>query len=158
MTQKKRRTIEINNTAKSLKLNKVEVRRLFYTLDDFRNYPVVDGTLSISFLGTENMRLVHKNFLSDDTLTDVITFPGAQEFGLAGEICVSSDYALSAAARYRTSFSEELSLYLVHGYLHLSGLDDIDEKDILKMREAERACMNFLKSMDAIPNFRVDNG
>jgi ssRNA-specific RNase YbeY (16S rRNA maturation enzyme) len=35
---------------------------------------------------------------------------------------------------------------LVHGYLHLCGLDDKSEEDSRKMREGEKFCMDFLKN------------
>lgn len=155
MRQKKHRVIEINNMLKSLKFSEQEVRRLFHTLDDFGKYRIADGILSVCFLDSGNMCAVHAKFLSDNTLTDVITFPGNQDFGLAGEICVSPDYACSATKRYNTSFSEELTLYLIHGYLHLFGLNDIHEQDIVKMRQGEQECMDLLKSLSLIPTFTM---
>lgn len=155
MAQKKHRVIEINNMLTSLRFEDDDLFRMFHMLDDSGEYIVPDGTLSVSFLTIFDMQSVHKKFLNDETLTDVITFPGSSEFGLAGEICVSPEYAHDATKVYGTSFSEELTLYLVHGYLHLAGLDDIQENDIVKMREGERKCMSLLNSRNMIPVFEI---
>lgn len=155
MAQKRHRVIEINNMLTSLRFEDDDLFRMFHTLDDSGECIVPDGTLSVSFLTIFDMQSVHKKFLNDETLTDVITFPGSSEFGLAGEICVSPEYAYDATKVYGTSFSEELTLYLVHGYLHLAGLDDIQENDIVKMREGERKCMGLLNSRNMIPVFEI---
>ena len=54
--------------------------------------------------------------------TDVITFPGMWN-GLAGEIAFAQK-SLRTMETNTESFPEKLSLYLVHGYLHLCGFDD----------------------------------
>lgn len=155
LIQKKYRIIEVISTTNWLKFVKHEVRDLYKILDQFGGYFVPPGVLSICFLSKNDMCNVHKKFLSNSILTDVITFEGSEEFNSAGEICVSPDYALEAAKIYNTTFSEELTLYLIHGYLHLAGLNDIEKKEISKMREGERICMNFIKSKKKLPNFRI---
>ncbi len=155
MSQKEYRIIEINNFVKNFQFIESEVYKLFEIIESSKKYVLPEGDLSISFLDTRSMCNVHKKFLSDSTLTDVITFPGSKEFKLAGEICISPEYALNATKIYNTSFSEELSLYLIHGYLHLAGLNDIEEYDVLSMREAEKVCLNLIKSFNAIPHFQM---
>ena len=53
----------------------------------------------------------------------VVTATGAFDpaFGTAGEICVSADTAATYARTQARDFSAELTLYLVHGWLHLAG-------------------------------------
>ena len=107
----------------------------------------------MAFLTRENMCRIHSDFLQDDSLTDVITFEGTPEAGIAGEICVAPVQAREFRGPRRLPFAEELTLYLVHGYLHLAGLDDLDPAERRKMRAAERRAMDHLRSADAIPDF-----
>jgi len=86
-------------------------------------------------------------------LTDVITFEGAPEAGNAGEICVAPVHAYEFKGARRLPFAEELTLYLVHGYLHLAGFNDVDPTDRKKMRTAERRAMAHLRKIGAIPKF-----
>jgi len=116
-------------------------------------WPVAEGELSIAFLDREAMCRVHADFLQNDSLTDVITFEGISEAGVAGEICVAPDHALEFEGSRRLPLPEELTLYLVHGYLHLAGLDDVDPADRRKMRAAERRAMTSLRKADVIPRF-----
>ncbi|MDR0595091.1 MAG: rRNA maturation RNase YbeY [Puniceicoccales bacterium] len=149
----KAREIEIANNVNWLAFNENEVSSVCTCLDKFGKYAVKDGIISIAFLDEREMCDVHEKFLKYPCPTDVITFCGDEEFGYTGEICVSPTYARQACKEFKTSFSDELTLYIVHGYLHLSGLDDIEEIDRLKMRQAEKFCMKFLRSQGAIPNF-----
>ncbi len=149
----KLRKVEINSTVNGLKFSEKKVRNIFRLLDFSKKYHLKEGVLSVCFLNIEDMCNIHKRFLSNSTLTDVITFQGSEEFNFAGEICISPDYAFQASNVYNTTFSKELTLYLIHGYLHLVGLNDIEQCDIIKMREGENDCMNYLESLNAIPTF-----
>lgn len=108
----------------------------------------------MAFLDRADMCRLHADFLQDESLTDVITFEGDARAETAGEICVSPDQALEFKGARRLPFHEELTLYLVHGYLHLAGLDDVDPDDRRRMRTAERSAMAHLREKNAIPDFR----
>ena len=54
-----------------------------------------------------------------------------------GEIIASRDTAARSAPDYGWSTAEELLLYLIHGALHLTGMDDHDDPGRLAMRNAE---------------------
>jgi probable rRNA maturation factor len=114
------------------------------------------GELSLVFLTDPALAKIHADFMADPTATDVITFEGDAAAGLAGEICVSAD----TAARYvgtplPKTFSAELTLYLVHGWLHLAGYDDLQPAKKRRMRAAEKRAMALLRAAKAIPAFRL---
>jgi len=112
------------------------------------------GELSVVFLAPGALARLHARFLSDPSETDVITFPGDPALGTAGEICISAQAAARFARRKKRDFSGELTLYLVHGWLHLAGYDDRKPKDKRAMRRAEARAMRFLRAAGAIPKFR----
>jgi probable rRNA maturation factor len=147
------REIEVANNVDWLSFDEKDISLLYKVLDEFGTYAVERGILSIAFLSESNMCDIHKKFLNDSSSTDVMAFPGNGEFGYAGEICVSPEYARRACNEFQTTLRYELTLYLVHGYLHLSGLDDGGESDRLKMHAAEKTCMELAQSHFAIPNF-----
>ncbi|MEZ5275838.1 MAG: rRNA maturation RNase YbeY [Opitutaceae bacterium] len=149
----KPRSVHLHNGCPGLKVPVATTRRLFQTLDAFGRWPVPPGSLSVAFLDRDTMCQVHESFLQDGGLTDVITFEGDPDGGLAGEICVSPDQALAFKGSRRLPFAEELTLYLVHGYLHLAGLDDLDPAKRRRMRAAERQAMTHLREAGAIPAF-----
>ncbi|MGA2052653.1 MAG: rRNA maturation RNase YbeY [Opitutales bacterium] len=113
------------------------------------------GELSLAFLTDVALAQLHDQFLADPAPTDVITFPGDIDAGLAGEICVSVDRAVAEAARRRRLFARELTLYLVHGWLHLAGLDDLTLAGRRAMRRAERRLLAAIERARAWPDFRL---
>ena len=78
-------------------------------------------------------------------MTDVMSFDlGDDENGPAGELYVSVDRARAVAAERGVSLERELTLYVVHGALHLCGFDDHEESERERMRGAEREVMERL--------------
>ena len=74
---------------------------------------------------------------------------------MAGEICVSVDTALAYAKKHRRVFAEELLLYVVHGWLHLAGYDDLQPAKKRRMRAAEKRAMALLREAGALPEFAL---
>ena len=73
----------------------------------------------------------------------------------AGEIIVSVDHALDRAKELNEPFSRELSLYLIHGWLHLAGYDDRSAEDRKLMRNAEQKAMAIVEQATAVSNFQI---
>lgn len=116
---------------------------------------VPPGELSIVFLTDKDLAKLHADFLDDPSSTDVITFEGDRQLGTAGEICVSADTAATYARAHGHPFSTELTLYLVHGWLHLAGHDDLRPEKKRAMRRAEARAMRVLASAGAVPAFAM---
>lgn len=93
---------------------------------------------------------VHEAINGVSGATDVVTqrydpMPG-EEPGVYGEIYVNCDQALRAAPRKAIwSPAKELLLYVAHGFDHLSGADDLEEKDRLRMRRRELSWIRRLE-------------
>lgn len=99
--------------------------------------------ISVAFVSEATICKLHAQFLNNEDPTDVITFPAdKRDFERSGEICISVDEALKYVSI--NALADELTLYLVHGWLHLAGYDDIEENDRLKMRQMEQAALHFL--------------
>ncbi|MBA4138633.1 MAG: rRNA maturation RNase YbeY [Opitutus sp.] len=113
------------------------------------------GELSLVFLTDAALAALHADFMNDPSTTDVITFEGDATAGLAGEICVSADTAAAYAREHGRDFATELTLYLVHGWLHLAGYDDLRPAKKRRMRAAEARALKILSAHAAIPGFRV---
>lgn len=131
------------------------VHGFFNWLDERSGFSIPEGDLSIAFLSDKDLAQIHDDFLDDPSPTDVITFPGDPEEDLAGEILVSVERAELESAKHGNTLSEELSLYLAHGWLHLAGLDDLDPESREAMREAEKKVMSGLNADDKLPPFSL---
>ncbi len=115
--------------------------------------------LQLIILGEKAMAELNEGFLGHSGSTYVITFDlrggvvCPEEPPLAGEIYVCVTVAEQAAVTYGTTCSRELILYMVHGMLHLTGLDDLEPAAAAEMRRGEKRVMDALAArfdLDAI--------
>jgi probable rRNA maturation factor len=113
------------------------------------------GELSVSFLTDPALARLHADFLADPSTTDVITFEGDESLGHVGDVCVSVDTAIAYAKRHRLSFSEELARYVIHGWLHLAGYDDLAPAKKRRMRAAENRALKLLRDAGLMPAFSL---
>jgi probable rRNA maturation factor len=163
------RPVAIANRHPRLRLNRTAVARVIHTLDaghaaiGVTAAAIPAGELSLVFLTDPALAKLHADFLNDPTTTDVITFEGdpppagaPPDAGSAGEICVSVDTAERFAADHGHQFSEELTLYLVHGWLHLAGFDDLQPAKKRAMRRAEARALRWLRKQRAMPLFALE--
>lgn len=87
------------------------------------------------------LRRLHRDFCADDTVTDVITFDlGDGE----AELAISAERAKKEAKRRGADPFHELSLYLVHGILHLQGFRDGTPSQRRRMRAEEKRVLGRL--------------
>lgn len=153
------RPVAVANRHPRLRADARAVTRVIATLEAAhdriapRRPPPPVGELSIVFLTDPDLAALHRDFLDDPTTTDVITFEGQPGLGSAGEICVSADTAAAYAREHGRPFAKELTLYVVHGWLHLCGYDDLQPARKRAMRRAEARAMRELTRAGEIPAF-----
>ena len=147
--------LEISNQYKQLRDPIADAEKLFRALEASAAFPIAQGELSVVFVDDATIGQIHDDFMGDPSATDVITFPANAEMESAGEIIVSVDHARSRAAELDEPFSRELSLYLVHGWLHLAGYDDRNDTDRAAMRNAEQQALAILDKSSAGSQFQL---
>lgn len=101
---------------------------------------VADYEISLAFVDNETIHVLNKRYLNHDEPTDILTFPLSDPSArkLQGELVIGAEVAQEYAADRGIDVQLELSLYVIHGLLHLCGFDDKDPKDERRMRERER--------------------
>ncbi len=94
--------------------------------------------LSIALVDDEEIRRLNNQYLGHDYATDVISFViDITDCSIVGQLIVSTDTADRMAQQIDAPLEHELLLYVIHGTLHLVGLDDTDAESAEKMRAAE---------------------
>ena len=92
---------------------------------------------AISCLITDDadIRRLNRRFRGKNSATDVLSFPSGDRNGFAGDMGISIDRAKAQAAEHGHSLEDELRILMLHGALHLAGLDH--ETDSGEMARAE---------------------
>ncbi len=98
----------------------------------------VAGNLDFCCLLTDDreLRRMNREFLKKDYATDVLSFPGEDTREFLGEIAISVQRAAEQAGTFGHSTEDEIRILMLHGVLHLLGMDH--ETDGGKMASAER--------------------
>jgi probable rRNA maturation factor len=97
------------------------------------------ASVSIALVDDATIHGLNRQFLDHDYPTDVLSFAlDMNDSHLKGEIVLSADTAAQVAAAGGWEAADEQLLYVIHGMLHLVGLDDQSDDDARRMRAAER--------------------
>jgi len=130
---------------------KSTMRRAIRLALNFKNLKTTDPyEVSIIFVDEVRIREINNNFRHIDRSTDVISFAFAEGEGaefapyLLGDIFICTDVVAKHAARYATTFDEEMTFMVVHGILHLLGFDHHKKGEREEMRTAESVIMKQL--------------
>lgn len=99
-----------------------------------------NGLLSIAIVDDPTIHKLNVQYLDHDYETDVLSFvltADESRSWLEGEVIASYDTARRVAAELGWEVMDELLLYLIHGTLHLIGMDDKTDELRAAMRAAE---------------------
>jgi rRNA maturation RNase YbeY len=106
------------------------------------------GEIAYSLCTDEKILEINRQFLQHDYYTDIITFDYTEGDVLSGDLYISLETVRSNSAQFGTACSEELLRVMIHGILHLCGLNDSTEAEQTLMREAENRALALFKSND----------
>lgn len=81
------------------------------------------GAIEITFVTDAVMRELNRRYLARSGSTDVLAFELGEEGALTGDVYIAPEAAARAAAELEIPESEELVRLVVHGVLHVLGLD-----------------------------------
>ena len=95
------------------------------------------GNINYLFCDDDEILNVNKKFLQHDYYTDIITFDYSRKDRVGGDIFISLDTVRSNAEELNEPYSRELLRVIVHGLLHLCGIDDKGpgEREIMEKNE-----------------------
>lgn len=97
------------------------------------------GPLSYLFCDDEKILEVNRQFLDHDYYTDIITFDYTRGRRVSGDMVISLDTVATNADGVGESYGRELHRVIVHGLLHLCGINDKGpgEREIMERHENE---------------------
>ncbi|MBS1800943.1 MAG: rRNA maturation RNase YbeY [Acidobacteria bacterium] len=97
------------------------------------------GEIDVLLTTDAEIKRLNRTFRHKDKPTDVLSFPAPDEIlkEHAGDLAISLETAAKQAASFGHSLGEEVRVLMLHGLLHLSGMDHETDRGEMAAREAE---------------------
>jgi metalloprotein, YbeY/UPF0054 family len=105
------------------------------------------GEISYIFCSDDVILSVNKEYLNHDYYTDIITFDYSENNVISGDLFISLDTVKSNAEKYNEEYAKELYRVIIHGILHLCGIDDKAEGARKIMEENEDSALSILNQI-----------
>lgn len=105
------------------------------------------GDIGYMFVDDEKILEVNREYLGHDYYTDVITFDYDEDDVVSGDIVISLDTVRSNAELFGKEYDDELHRVIIHGILHLCGINDKGPGEREIMEAAENKALALLKEM-----------
>ncbi len=98
-----------------------------------------EGDISYIFCDDDYLHKINLEYLSHDTLTDIISFDYSVGKQVHGEIYISIERVKENALEFNEPFDNELKRVIIHGILHFMGYKDKtpEEEKLMRKRENE---------------------
>ena len=95
------------------------------------------GEITYIFCSDKKILEINQTYLHHDYYTDIITFDYSEKDKISGDIFISLDTVKSNSEKFNTLYEEELYRTVIHGILHLCGIDDKKpgEREIMEEHE-----------------------
>ncbi len=108
-----------------------------------KNYGKKVGEIGYLFVNDEKILEVNNEYLGHDYFTDIITFDYDEGDTINGDLIISLDTVRSNAELFGKTYEEELHRVIIHGILHLCGINDKGpgEREIMEREENKALAM-----------------
>ena len=95
------------------------------------------GEVAYIFCSDEKILEVNRQYLEHDYYTDIITFDYTEGNRISGDLFISLDTVRTNAEQFEQSYERELHRVIIHGILHLCGINDKGpgEREIMEAEE-----------------------
>jgi len=107
------------------------------------SYGLKVGEVGYLFCDDRKILEVNREYLQHDYYTDIITFDYDDGDTINGDIVISLDTVRTNAAQFGKDYNEELHRVIIHGILHLCGINDKGpgEREMMEQAENKALCM-----------------
>ena len=102
------------------------------------------GEIAYIFCSDEKILEVNRQYLQHDYYTDIITFDYTSGNKISGDLFISLDTVKTNAEKFETPYNEELHRTIIHGILHLCGINDKGPGEREIMEENENKALAIL--------------
>ena len=123
-------------------INQTQIRA--WVADVAADYGRRVGDITYIFVDDEEILRVNREFLQHDYYTDIITFDYNDGRRLSGDLFISLDTVRTNAEGLQVTYEQELHRVIIHGVLHLCGINDKGPGEREIMEAAENRALSKL--------------
>lgn len=105
------------------------------------------GEVGYMFVNDDKILEVNREYLGHDYYTDVITFDYDEDDVVSGDVVISLDTVASNAHLFNKTYDDELYRVIIHGILHLCGINDKGPGEREQMEAAENKALALRQQM-----------
>lgn len=105
------------------------------------------GEIAYVFCNDEKILETNRQYLHHDYYTDIITFDYSEGDVISGDLFISLDTVRSNAELFNKTYDDELHRVIIHGILHLVGINDKGPGEREIMEAAENKALALLETM-----------
>lgn len=102
------------------------------------------GEIAYIFCSDEKILEVNRQYLEHDYYTDIITFDYTEGNRIGGDLFISLDTVRTNAEQFNQPYERELHRVIIHGILHLCGINDKGPGERELMEEAENKALGLI--------------
>ena len=106
------------------------------------------GEVNYVFCNDEEILDVNRRYLQHDYYTDIITFDYDEDNIVSGDLVISIDTVKSNAELFGKEYEDELHRVIIHGILHLCGINDKGPGEREIMEANENKALAMLKALE----------
>ncbi|MCQ2192690.1 MAG: rRNA maturation RNase YbeY [Paludibacteraceae bacterium] len=123
------------------KLKKAALKAWIKAVTEKHGYKL--GDISYIFCSDKRILEVNNQFLQHDYYTDIITFDYTEGKKISGDLFISLDTVKTNAEKFNAEYDQEFHRVVIHGILHLCGINDKGpgEREIMEAHENEALAM-----------------
>lgn len=89
-----------------------------------RGFDKVTGIITLVFCTDDKILEINREYLQHEYYTDIITFDYSKKDIVSGDVFISVETVQANAEKYEITFEKEILRVIIHGILHLCGLED----------------------------------
>lgn len=105
------------------------------------------GEVAYVFCNDDKILEVNRQYLKHDYFTDIITFDYCEGYMLSGDLFISLDTVRTNAELFHKTYDDELHRVIIHGILHLVGINDKGPGEREIMEAAENKALDLLQKL-----------
>lgn len=142
-------TDKIQIVCERVELPSIDLAKIANWIEEVaKSHDRIVGPLTYIFCDDEKIIEVNRQFLQHDYYTDIITFDYSRGKRISGDMFISLDTVASNAEMLGVGYDTELHRVIIHGVLHLCGIDDKGEGEREIMEGFENEALALFKTLD----------